>query len=317
MDDASASTREGAPLGVKALRLHDITGPLLLSVDLASWQVLLGALDCGPALALPSAFTPDRAAGLSTAERTAAWERLAAQGLAVTVPADGRGSPADLLPAVVSGLSLFGRPGVRARVSAVHGPTAVTEVVAWDGTHATALARRRRTADDDGGPATDEPGVEVPVDEPAVELAFLRSEQLLSHLMRAVPPAPPGERYWPGAPVTVPWPRSVALVQALRDDRPDLAHHLADLPEEAFVALGAAARRLTGAADVTVLGTAHRTPPYRSAWLWTAEEVVRLTRAEPEAVGLQLSGRRTLRTEVLGALTALAREQADRTADIE
>ncbi|PFG38926.1 hypothetical protein ATJ97_1418 [Georgenia soli] len=311
-------------MGVRALRLHDITGPLLLSVDLASWHVLLGALDQGPALAVPSAFTPDPAASLSPAERAAAWERLAAQGLAVTVPPDGAGTPADLLPAVVTGLALFGRPGVRARVSSLHGSTAVTEVAAWDGTRAVALARRRRTADMDAdGPVLGERAVEAPavgapaVDEPAVELAFLRSEDLLAHLLRAVPPAPPGERYWPGAPVTVPWPRSVAMVQALRDDRPDVAHHLADLPEEAFVALGAVARRLTGAVDLAVLGTEHRTPPYRSSWLWTAEEIVRLTEATPEAVGLQLSGRRTLRAELLGALAGLAREQAGRTADIE
>ncbi|WP_043502282.1 hypothetical protein [Georgenia sp. SUBG003] len=150
-----------------------------------------------------------------------------------------------------------------------------------------------------------------------MELSFLQSEHLLAHLMRAVPAAPSGERYWPGPPVPVPWPRSVALVRALREGRQDLAHHLTDLPEEAFATLGAAARSLTGAVDVTVLGTEHRTAPYRSAWLWTAEEILRLTEAANDAVTLQLSGRRALRTELLGALTTLAREQAGRTADVE
>jgi len=304
------------------LRLHDITGPLLLSVDLVSWQVMLGALDRGPALALPTAFTTGRAGDLSTAQRVAAWERLTDQGLAVSVPVDGAGSVEDLLPAVVTGLSLFGQPGVRARISAIHGPTAVTEVVAWDGARAVGLARRRRPGHDGVSPLSGDAAARrdddvTPVDEPVVELAFLQSEHLLGHLMRAVPAAPPGERYWPGTPVAVPWPRSVALVQALRDGRAELAHHLADLPEEAFVALGAAARGLTGAVDVTVLGADHRTSPYRSAWLWTAEEVVRLTEATPESVSLQLSGRRALRNELLGALAALAREQAGRTADVE
>jgi hypothetical protein len=311
-------------LGVIALRLHDITGPLLLSVDLASWQVMLSALAQGPALALPTAFTTDRGDELSTAQRVAAWERLAAQGLAVSLPADGAGSPEDLLPAVVTGLTLFGQPGVRARVSALQGRTAVTEVVAWDGSRAVGLARRRRLPDDADGTAPDDRDDATrghaggaPADEPVVELSFLQPEHLLGHLMRAVPAAPPGERYWPGAPVTVAWPRSVALVQALRGGRPDLARHLADLPEEAFTALGAAARSLTGAVDVTVLGTERRTPPYRSAWLWTAEDVVRLTEVDRDAVGLQLSGRRALRTELLGALMALARERAGRTADVE
>lgn len=303
MGGASAPTREGAPLGVRALRLHDVTGPLLLSLDAGSWRVLRGALDEGVEAALPNAFTADRTGAMATVERVTAWERLFAHGLAVSVPAAGVGSSVDLVPAVVSGLALFDQPGVRARIGVVHGSTAVTQVVAWDGSRAVGLTRRRKLSDE--------------VDDPVVELALLPSEALLDHLLRAVPAAPPRERHWPGAPVTVRCPRSVELVRALRDGRPDVARHLADLPEQGLVALGAAAHRLTGAVDVTVLGTEHRTAPYRSAWLWTAEEVVRLAETTPETVGLQLSGRRVLRAELLGALTALAREQAGRTVDLE